>query len=202
MENNLSSKLLESAAEEFSKLPGIGSKTALRLSLYLLSRSEEEVKQFAETIKEMREKIQRCRVCRNISDTETCSICADLRRETETICVIENIQDVIAIEKTGQFRGRYHVLGGLISPMDGIGADELEIGSLLHRLRTEPVKEIILAFSTTPEGDTTAFYLFRKLREFNLRITTPAKGLSVGGELEYNDAVTLGRSIQNRIDFQ
>jgi recombination protein RecR len=202
MENTLSSKLLDTAADELAKLPGIGKKTALRLALHLLKRPKEEVEQLSRSLSEMREEIQRCKICKNISDTEICSICANAQRETGCICVTENIQDVIAIEKTGRFNGRYHVLGGLISPMDGIGAEELEIASLIRRLDSEQITEIILALSTTPEGDTTSFYIFRKLRDKNIRITTPAKGLSMGGELEYNDEITLGQSIQNRIDFQ
>ncbi len=202
MENNLSSKLLENAAEEFAKLPGIGSKTALRLSLYMLKRPAEEVKQFTNAIQNMHEKIKKCEICKNVSDTEICAICANTKRDTDTICVVENIQDVIILEKTGQYQGLYHVLGGLISPIEGISADELEVNSLVERLETNLVKEVILAFSTTADGETTAFFLFRKLRKFNIRITTPAKGVSMGGELEYNDAVTLGNSIKNRIDFQ
>ena len=150
----------------------------------------------------MRNNIKRCKVCRNISDSDICTICADIKRDETIICVTENIQDVIALEKTGQFNGLYHVLNGLISPMDGIGPDELEIDSLTERLRKKPVNEIILALSPTPEGDTTGFFIFRKTKNLVTKITTPAKGLSVGGELEYNDEITLGRSIQNRIEFQ
>ena len=168
----------------------------------MLKRPEDDVKQLTESLNEMRENIQRCKICKNISDTEICSICADEDRNPKCVCLTENIQDVIAVEKTGQFNGRYHVLGGLISPMDGIGADELEIESLLQRIENEGIQEIILALSTTPEGDTTGFYLYRKLKPLNIKVTTPAKGLSMGGELEYNDEITLGRSIQNRIDFQ
>ena len=200
--NSLSSKLLDNAVDEFAKLPGIGKKTALRLVLHLLKRTKEDVELFGNSIIEMRNNIKRCKVCRNISDSDICSICANPKRDETLICVTENIQDVIALEKTGQFNGLYHVLNGLISPMDGIGPDELEIDSLTDRLQKLPVNEIILALSPTPEGDTTGFFIFRKTKDLVSKITTPAKGLSVGGELEYNDEITLGRSIQNRIEFQ
>ncbi len=202
MENQLHSKLLEEAVDEFAKLPGIGKKNALRLSLHLLQRSEEEVKQFTDTLMNMYREIKKCEKCKNISDTQICNICDDPNRAGHTICVVENIQDVIALERTGQYQGVYHVLGGLISPIDGISPDDLEIGSLIYRLKNEDIQEIILAFSTTSEGDTTAFFLFRKLKDFDVRITTPAKGVSMGGELEYNDVITLGNSIKNRIEFQ
>lgn len=196
-----SSGLLENAVQEFSKLPGIGRKTALRLVLHLLKQSENEVDTFGNSMINLRRNIVYCRVCHNISDTEVCNICSNLSRDSETVCVVENIKDVMSIENTQQFRGLYHVLGGIISPMDGIGPADLEIESLVKRIEHDGVKEVILALSTTMEGDTTNFYIFRKLAPFNIKITTIARGIAIGDELEYADEITLGRSILNRVEF-
>ena len=203
MQQQYPSELLEKAVQEFSKLPGIGRKTALRLVLNLLRREEDEVLQFTETIARMRQEVKHCRICHNISDSDVCPICSDPRRDTSTICVVENIQDVMAVENTQQFQGLYHVLGGVISPMDGIGPGDLEIDSLVERVREGGVKEVILALSSTMEGDTTNFYIFRKLASFTeVKLTIIARGISVGDELEYTDEVTLGRSILNRTPFE
>lgn len=197
------SQLLEQAVEEFSKLPGIGRKTALRLVLHLLRQETEEVTQFADTIARMRQEVKHCHICHNISDSDTCPICSDPRRDETIICVVENIQDVMAVENTQQFNGLYHVLGGVISPMDGIGPADLEIDSLVERVKEGKVKEVILALSSTMEGDTTGFYIFRKLAPFgDVKLSVIARGISVGDELEYTDEVTLGRSIINRTPFQ
>ena len=197
------SELLEKAVQEFSKLPGVGRKTALRLVLHLLRQDTDEVIQFTETIARMRQEVKHCRICHNISDSDVCPICSDPRRDTATICVVENIQDVMAVENTQQFQGLYHVLGGVISPMDGIGPGDLEIDSLVERVREGGVKEVILALSSTMEGDTTNFYIFRKLAPFTeVKLTIIARGISVGDELEYTDEVTLGRSILNRTPFE
>jgi len=189
--------------QEFSKLPGIGRKTALRLVLNLLRREEDDVLQFTETIARMRQEVKHCRVCHNISDSEVCPLCGDPRRDASTICVVENVQDVMAVENTQQYQGLYHVLGGVISPMDGVGPADLEIDSLVERVRQGGVKEVILALSSTMEGDTTNFYIFRKLAPFtDVKLTIIARGISVGDELEYTDEVTLGRSILNRTPFE
>jgi recombination protein RecR len=195
------SRLLETSVQEFAKLPGIGRKTALRLVLHLLRQERSEVEQFANAISNMRREVRFCKVCHNVSDEETCPICADKRRDAQTICVVENIQDVMAIENTQQFHGLYHVLGGVISPMDGIGPSDLEIDSLVDRVTSGDVKEVILALSPTMEGDTTNFYIFRKLAGSDVKISVIARGISVGNELEYTDEVTLGRSILNRTPF-
>lgn len=200
--NSYPSKLLEQAVHEFSKLPGIGNKTALRLVLHLLRQDKEEVNAFGKALINLREEIKHCKVCHNISDTEICNICADDTRDHTTVCVVENIRDVMSIENTRQFTGVYHVLGGIISPMEGIGPADLTIGSLEQKAREGTIKEVILALSTTMEGDTTNFYLFRKLNPFDLRITTLARGVSIGDELEYADEITLGRSILNRTPFE
>ena len=203
MQQQYPAELLEKAVQEFSKLPGIGRKTALRLVLNLLRREEDEVLQFTEAIARMRQEVKHCRICHNISDSDVCPICSDPRRDTATICVVENIQDVMAVENTQQFQGLYHVLGGVISPMDGIGPGDLEIDSLVERVREGGVKEVILALSSTMEGDTTNFYIFRKLAPFTeVKLTIIARGISVGDELEYTDEVTLGRSILNRTPFE
>ena len=199
--NDFSSSLLDNAVSEFSKLPGIGKKTALRLVLHLIGKEKDEVSKFGNTIIKLRENIKKCKVCRNISDNDVCNICSDSSRDKSIICVTENIKDVIAIENTGQFRGLYHVLGGLISPMDGIGPDNLEIESLQKRFESGEIKEVILALSANPEGETTNFYIFRKIASYNVEITMLARGVAVGGELEYADELTLGRSIINRIKF-
>jgi recombination protein RecR len=196
-----SSILLENAVQEFAKLPGIGRKTALRLVLHLLKKEKSEVDSFGNSMIQLRRDIVYCNVCHNISDTETCGICSNMGRDASCICVVETIKDVMSIENTQQFKGLYHVLGGVISPMDGIGPADLEIESLIQRARNENVREIILALSTTMEGDTTNFYIFRKLGTSKIKITTIARGISVGGELEYTDEVTLGRSIVNRVEF-
>ena len=196
------SQLLERAVQEFAKLPGIGRKTALRLVLHVLRRPADEAELFANTITTMRREVKYCNTCHNISDTDTCPICSDHRRDASTICVVENIQDVMAIEHTQQFHGLYHVLGGLISPMDGIGPSDLQIDSLIQRVGQGGIKEVILALSSTMEGDTTNFYIFRKLSGFNVEISVIARGIAVGNELEYTDEVTLGRSIINRTPFK
>ena len=203
MQQQYPSELLEKAVQEFSKLPGIGRKTALRLVLNLLRRDEDDVLQFTETIARMRQEVRHCRICHNISDSEVCPICNDPRRDESTICVVENVQDVMAVENTQQYQGLYHVLGGVISPMDGVGPSDLEIESLVERVKEGGVKEVILALSSTMEGDTTNFYIFRKLAPYTeVKLTIIARGISVGDELEYTDEVTLGRSILNRTLFE
>lgn len=198
MDNAYPSKLLEKAVGEFSKLPGIGRKTALRLVLNMLRRSEEEVEEFADAVSRLRKDVKYCRVCHNISDTEVCPICSDTRRDASTICVVENIRDVMAVENTQQYGGLYHVLGGIISPMDGIGPADIEIDSLVKRVAEGGVREVILALSSTMEGDTTNFYISRKLAPYDVELSVIARGISVGDELEYTDEVTLGRAIINR----
>lgn len=195
------SQLLEKAVSEFSKLPGVGRKTALRLVLHLLRQPVEEVDEFASAVARVRHDIRHCRVCHNISDTDLCPVCADQRRDRSTICVVENIRDVMAIENTQQYNGLYHVLGGIISPMDGIGPADLEIDSLVERVGQGGVKEVILALASTMEGDTTNFYISRKLQPTGVAVSVIARGISVGDELEYTDEVTLGRSILNRVPF-
>ena len=195
------SQLLERAVESFSQLPGVGRKTALRLVLHLLRQSTEDVDSFADAITRVKHDVKYCKVCHNISDTDVCSICSDPRRDASVVCVVENIQDVIAIENTQQFHGLYHVLGGIISPMDGIGPNDLEIESLVKRVEEGKVKEIILALASTMEGDTTNFYISRKLKDKQVKLSVIARGISVGDELEYTDEVTLGRSILNRTPF-
>ena len=197
------SQLLEKAVQQLAKLPGIGRKTALRLVLHLLRQEEDDVTQLAEAISKMRKEVKRCKVCHNISDSDVCPICSNSRRDSSMICVVENIQDVMAVENTQQYNGLYHVLGGVISPMDGIGPADLEIDSLVERVGEGDVKEVILALSSTMEGDTTNFYIFRKLAPFaEVKISIIARGISVGDELEYTDEVTLGRSILNRTIFE
>ena len=195
------SQLLERAVQEFSKLPGIGRKTALRLVLYQLRQDPEDVQSFVEAIAKMKQEVHYCRRCHNISDSDVCPICADQRRDSSTICVVENVQDVMAVENTQQYRGLYHVLGGVISPMDGIGPADLEIESLVKRVEEEHIQEVILALSSTMEGDTTNFYIFRKLAPTAVDVSIIARGIAVGNELEYTDEVTLGRSIINRTPF-
>ena len=201
MNQQYSSTLLENAVNEFAKLPGIGRKSALRRVLHLLKQSEAEVDAFGNAFISLRREIVYCKVCHNISDTEVCHICSNPGRDHHTICVVENIKDVMTIENTQQYRGLYHVLGGIISPMDGVGPGDLEIESLVKRVPDEEIKEVILALSTTMEGDTTNFYIFRKLSPTNVKITTIARGIAIGDELEYADEVTLGRSIVNRVEF-
>ena len=197
------SQLLEKAVGEFAKLPGIGRKTALRLVLHLLRQETVDVDQLAEALSRMKHEVKYCHICHNISDRDTCPICSDPRRDRSTVCVVENIQDVMAIENTQQYHGLYHVLGGVISPMDGIGPSDIEIDSLVERVGEGDVREVILALSPTMEGDTTNFYIFRKLAPYQqVKITMIARGVSVGNELEYTDEVTLGRSILNRTIFE
>ncbi|MBQ9668778.1 MAG: recombination protein RecR [Prevotella sp.] len=197
------SRLLEQAVQQFATLPGIGRKTALRLVLHLLREDQDAVSQFTKAIDTMKHEVKFCRTCHNISDTDLCPICSNPRRDASTICVVENIQDVMAVENTQQFSGLYHVLGGLISPMDGIGPSDLEIDSLVERVGRGGISEVILALSSTMEGDTTNFYIFRKLAPFSdVRISIIARGIAVGNELEYTDEVTLGRSILNRTPFE
>ena len=196
------SQLLERAVEAFSQLPGVGRKTALRLVLHLLRQSTEDVDSFADALIRVKHDVKYCKVCHNISDNEVCSICSDPRRDASVVCVVENIQDVMAIENTQQFHGLYHVLGGIISPMDGIGPHDLEIESLVERVEEGTVKEIILALASTMEGDTTNFYISRKLKDTGVKLSVIARGISVGDELEYTDEVTLGRSILNRTPFE
>ena len=193
------SQLLEKAVDEFSRLPGVGRKTALRLVLHLLRQPADDVDSLAQALVSVRRDILHCRVCHNISDTEVCPICSDRRRDTSTLCVVENIQDVMAVENTQQYHGLYHVLGGIISPMDGIGPADLEIASLVDRVEAGGVSEVILALASTMEGDTTNFYIQRKLQPTGVRVSVIARGISVGDELEYTDEVTLGRAIVNRV---
>lgn len=201
MSQTFASTLLENAVNEFSKLPGIGRKTALRLVLHILRQDEQAADNFGNAIIRLRHDIRYCRVCHNISDTDVCNICSDPTRDPATICVVENVREVMAVEATRQFKGLYHVLGGVISPMDGIGPADLEIDSLVARVAAGGIKEVILALSATMEGDTTNFYIFRKLAPYDVRITMIARGVSVGDELEYTDEITLGRSILNRTPF-
>jgi len=196
------SQLLEKAVKEFSKLPGIGRKTALRLVLWMLRQEDADVEQFADAIRQLKHEVKYCHICHNISDSDTCPICADPKRDASTVCVVENIQDVMAVENTQQFRGLYHVLGGIISPMDGIGPSDIEIASLINRVAEGHVKEVILALSPTMEGDTTNFFIYRKLAAYNVKVSVIARGVAVGNELEYTDEVTLGRSIMNRTLFE
>ena len=203
MNSTYPSVLLENAVNEFASLPSVGRKTALRLVLHLLRRKPEEVEAFAGALTKLKNEVHYCRVCHNISDTELCPICASHNRDRQTVCVVENIQDVMQVEATGQFHGLYHVLGGIISPMDGIGPKDLEIDSLLARIEPEQIHEVILALPTTMEGDTTNFYIYRHLSNDHpeVRVTQIARGVAVGGELEYTAEVTLGRSILNRTPF-
>ena len=196
------SQLLEKAVSEFSRLPGIGRKTALRLVLWMLRQDDADVDKFAEAVSRLKHEVRYCSVCHNISDSDVCPICSDPSRDASTVCVVENIQDVMAIENTQQYRGLYHVLGGIISPMDGIGPSDLEIDSLIERVKAGGVNEVILALSPTMEGDTTNFYIYRKLAPTGVKVSVIARGVAVGNELEYTDEVTLGRSIMNRTLFE
>jgi recombination protein RecR len=199
---NFSSRKIESAVEEISKLPGIGKKTALRLALHLLRRPAEQSHALAEALVDLRDNTAFCKTCHSISDTDECSICASPKRDDQILCVVEDIRDVMAIENTGGYQGKYHVLGGLISPMDGVGPGDLTIDSLIERLKSGSVEELIFALNTTMEGDTTNFYLYRKIKDFNVKLSTIARGIAVGDELEFADEVTLGRSIQHRIPYE
>lgn len=200
-QEHYSSPQLESAVDNLSKLPGIGRKTALRLALHLLRRPEGQAMELARSIEQLHT-IRYCRVCHNISDTEICPICNDRRRARSVVCVVENVKDVMAIEATGEYKGLYHVLGGLVSPLDGIAPSDLEIESLMNRVQTEHIEEIILALSPTLEGDTTAFYIYRRLQNFHcILVSILARGVAVGNDLELTDTLTLGRSLQNRIPY-
>ena len=201
MEQEFSSTLLENAVNEFSKLPGVGRKTALRLVLYLLRQNESVAVNFGEAIIKLRKEIQYCKICHNISESDICPICGNPLRDESIVCVVENVKDVMSIENTHQHSGLYHVLGGLIAPMDGIGPQDIEIESLVERVASGKVKEVILALSATMEGDTTNFYIYRKLAPYDVKITLLARGMSVGNEIEYTDELTLGRSILNRTLF-
>ncbi|WP_299278638.1 recombination mediator RecR [uncultured Psychroserpens sp.] len=197
-----SSKLLENAVNEMSQLPGVGKRTALRLVLHLLRQPKEHTLNFAKALSDMRTEIKFCQSCHNISDTETCEICANPNRINDVVCVVEDIRDVMAIENTSSFKGLYHVLGGKISPMDGIGPNELNIQSLVEKIKQGKINELIFALGSTMEGDTTNFYIYKQIQGFDVKTSTIARGISVGNELEYTDEVTLGRSIINRIPFE
>jgi recombination protein RecR len=201
MNQKYPSVLLENAVNELATLPGIGRKTALRLALYMLRRDEVYTENLTSALAQLRREVKFCKLCHNICDDEMCGICASPIRDHSTVCVVENIKEVMAIENTGQFKGVYHVLGGIISPMDGIGPSDLQIDSLVHRVAEGEVKEVILALSTTMEGDTTNFFIYRKLSGYNIVVSAIARGISVGDEIEYADEVTLGRSILNRLPF-
>lgn len=199
---NFSSKLLENAVAEFAKLPGVGQRTALRLVLHLLNQPEPEVSQFTSTLNRLRQEIRFCESCHNISDQHVCEICSSYKRDQSIICVVEDTRDVMAIENTAQYQGVYHVLGGLISPMDGIGPSDLKIDQLVERVQKGEMKEVILALSATMEGDTTIFFLYKKLKDLPVQVSTIARGIAFGGELEYVDEITLGRSIATRVPYE
>lgn len=201
MNQQYPSLLLEKAVGEFAKLPGIGRKTAMRLVLHLLRQDLQTVEAFGNSVMTLKREVKYCKVCHNISDTDVCQICSNAARDASTVCVVENIRDVMAVENTQQYKGLYHVLGGVISPMDGVGPSDLQIDNLVERVRTGVVKEVILALSSTMEGDTTNFYIYRKLAPYEVKLTMIARGISIGDELEYTDEVTLGRSIVNRTVF-
>lgn len=201
MNQQYPSALLENAVNELATLPGIGRKTALRLALHMLRREPDYTERFSKALLALRRNVKYCKVCHNICDSEYCAICADPLRDRSTVCVVENVKDVMTIENTSQFHGLYHVLGGIISPIDGIGPADLEIDSLVKRVASGEVKEVMFALSTTMEGDTTNFFIYRKLLAYPVKVTVIARGISVGDEIEYADEVTLGRSILNRVDF-
>ncbi len=196
------SVLLENAVNEFARLPGIGRKTAMRLALFVLKEDKSDVLRFADAIKTLREEIHYCKSCFNISDSDVCDICASAKRDHTLVCVVESVRDVMAIENTQQFKGIYHVLGGVISPMDGIGPDDLTIQPLVEKIKAGEVKEVVFALSATMEGDTTNFFIYRKIAEYGLNVTTIARGVAIGDELEYADEITLGRSLVNRLPFE
>lgn len=196
------SKLFEDAVNEFSRLPGIGRKSALRMVLHILKQDKPSVERFGNALIKLRNEIVYCKNCHNISETELCSICSDSKRDSALVCVVENVRDVIAIENTQQYRGMYHVLGGIISPVDGIGPSQLNIETLVYKAATGSINEVVMALATTMEGDTTVFYLYKKLAAYDLKISTIARGVSIGGEIEYADEVTLGRSIVNRVAYE
>lgn len=195
------SKLLENAVNEFASLPGIGKKTAFRLVMHLLRQEDADVERFGESLIKLKKEIKYCRMCFNISDNEICDICSDRSRDRALICIVENIRDVIAIENTGQYRGLYHVLGGIISPMDGVGPSDLNIGQLEEKVKAGGIDEVIFALSTTMEGDTTNYYIYRRLIPYNIQVSSLSRGVAIGDELEYTDEITLGRSIINRTPF-
>ena len=199
---NFSSKHIEEAINQFAKLPGVGRKSAVRYVLHMLKLENKEVEAFVNSIVNLRNEMKYCSVCNNISDKEICNICANHNRDKSLVCVVEDIRDVMAIESTAQYKGVYHVLGGIISPMDGIGPADLNIESLVKRIPQSGIKEVIMALSTTMEGDTTNFYLYKRLKDFNITMSTIARGISIGDELEYTDEITLGRSITNRIPYE
>lgn len=196
------SKLIEEAVEAFASLPGVGRKTALRYVLHLLKQEDGQVQKFGTTFHKLKAELKHCRICHNISDAEMCGVCNNYKRDHGVVCVVEDVRDVMAIENTQQFSGVYHVLGGIISPMDGVGPNDLNIESLVERVKSGNVKEIIMALNTTMEGDTTNFFIYRKLKEHNIPVSTIARGIAVGDELEYADEVTLGRSIVNRVPYE
>ena len=202
MNNQYPSLLLEKAVSEFAKLPGVGNKTAMRLVLHLLNQDTATVEAFGNAIIQLKREVKYCRVCHNISDTDICNICSNPKRDATTVCVVQNIRDVMAIESTQQYQGLYHVLGGLISPMDGMGPKNLQIDSLIERVAQGDIKEVIFALNTTMEGDTTCFYISRRLKDYPAKLSVLARGVSVGDELEYTDEVTLGRSIINRMPYK
>lgn len=199
---NLVSKVLQQAVDEFAQLPGVGHKTAFRFVLHLLKKKPEELKKFGNTFLQLQEQVQYCKECFNITHVDTCDICSNPSRDRSTICVVEDIRDVVSIENTEQFKGLFHVLGGIISPLDGVGPSDLNIQHLLDRLQSGEVKELIFALSTTMEGDTTNFYLFRQMKAFDVNVSTLARGVSIGGGLEYTDELTLGRSLVNRVPYE
>jgi recombination protein RecR len=198
----LPSKLLQNAVDQMASLPGVGKRTALRLVLHLLKNSEQEVEQFSKSFSNLKQHIKYCKSCHNISDTDVCSICNNPARDHSTLCVVEDIRDLMAIENTMQYKGLYHVLGGVISPMDGIGPNDLKIDSLIEKVKAGNINEVILALSTTMEGDTTNFYISRKLAECNIKLSTLSRGVSIGDEIQYADELTLGRSILNRMPYE
>ncbi len=202
MQKGQSSKVFDNAVDEFASLPGIGKKTAVRLVLHILKQKPEVIEQFGNAVIDLSSKIKHCKICHNLSDTDICSICADTSRDESTICVVENIKDILAIENTQQFRGKYHVLGGILSPMEGIGPSDLNVDTLEARVRNENIQELILALSPTMEGDTTNFYLYKKLNKLGVKLSIIARGIAFGDELEYADEITLGRSILNRKPFE
>jgi recombination protein RecR len=199
---NFSSKYIEDVINEFGKLPGVGRKTATRYVLHILKQNDTETETFAKALITLKKELKHCSICHNISDKEICNICANHNRDKSSLCIVEDIRDVMAIESTQQYRGVYHVLGGIISPLDGIGPSDLNIDTLINRMRSTEIKEVIMALSTTMEGDTTNFYLYKRLKEFNVIVSTIARGVSIGDELEYADEITLGRSITNRIPYE
>jgi recombination protein RecR len=197
----LPSKHIQAAVEQMASLPGVGRKTALRLVLHLLNQDNSDVRAFGKAFVELKENVQFCKTCHNVSDAQLCSICSSYKREASTVCVVEDMRNVIAIENTQQYTGVYHVLGGIISPMDGIGPSELNIESLVNRVKQDEIKEVIMALSTTIEGDTTNFYIYKRLSEFDVEISTIARGVAIGDDLEYTDEITLGRSLLNRVPY-